>query len=215
VAAGSGNRMGSDVPKQFLLVNEKSVLWYTLNAFLKAFSDIQIILVLQEQHLDIGKQLVESLAAQSRITIVSGGERRFDSVKNGLRFVANPAVVFIHDGARCLVTEKLIRRCYEETIQKGSAIPAIKPVDSLRIDAAEGTKVLDRNKVYIVQTPQTFMSHDILNAFDQEYEESFTDEATVAEKSGLIINLVEGEPENIKITFPGDLEIARFFLLNR
>jgi 2-C-methyl-D-erythritol 4-phosphate cytidylyltransferase len=215
VAAGLGNRMGSDVPKQFLLINGKAVLWYTLSAFLKAFSDIQIVLVLHEQHLDTGRQLVDSLGERDRITIVKGGNRRFDSVKNGLRFVVDPAVVFIHDGARCLVTEKLIRKCYEEAIQKGSAIPVIKPVDSLRIDVEEGTVVLDRNKVHIVQTPQTFMSQEIINAFNQEYDDSFTDEATVAEKAGLAINLIEGEKENMKITFPDDLTIAMFYLLNR
>ena len=215
VAAGSGIRMGGNIPKQFLPVNGKPLLWYTLRTFLQTYSDIQIILVLQKQHADAGNELITTLGAQKRIIIVDGGDTRFESVKNGLRLVENPAVVFVHDGVRCLVTEKLIRQCYDETILKRNAIPVVKAVDSLRMDMPGGTRVLDRNHVHIVQTPQTFLSEDILRAFDQEYDESFTDEASVAEKAGVNINLIEGEPENIKVTRPVDLHMAMFFLLNR
>ncbi len=204
--------MGSDVPKQFLLLNGKTVLWHTLSTFLNAFDDMQIILVLHEQYVETGKAIVHSLNAENRIIITTGGETRFHSVKNGLQFVEHPSIVFVHDGVRCLVSEKLIHSCYDAAVEKGNAIPAIKPVDSLRIDTDDGSKILDRNKVHIIQTPQTFMSEIITKAFAQNYDESFTDEASVAEKSGVKINLVEGEKNNFKITQAIDLIVAEKIL---
>ena len=204
--------MESDVPKQFLLINGKAVLWYTLNTFLNAYNDMQIILVLHEQHIETGKAIVHSLNAENRITITTGGETRFHSVKNGLQFVQHPSIVFVHDGVRCLVSEKLIHRCYDEAMEKGNAIPSIKAVDSLRIDTDDGNKILDRNKVHIIQTPQTFKSEIIIKAFAQNYEESFTDEASVTEKVGVKINLIEGEKNNFKITQAIDLAIAEKIL---
>ena len=204
--------MGSDVPKQFLLVNNKTVLWFTLNTFLNAYNDLQIILVLHEQYVETGKAIVHSLNAENRIIITTGGETRFHSVKNGLQFVEHPSIIFVHDGVRCLVSEKLIQRCYDEAMEKGNAIPSIKPVDSLRIDTDDGNKILDRNKVHIIQTPQTFRSEIITEAFAQNYDESFTDEASVAEKVGVKINLIEGEKNNFKITQAIDLAIAEKIL---
>jgi 2-C-methyl-D-erythritol 4-phosphate cytidylyltransferase len=212
VASGSGVRMNNKVPKQFLLVNGKAVLWYTLNTFLHAYGDMQIILVLHEQYIETGEAIVNSLNAGNGIVITVGGETRFHSVKNGLQFVEHPSIVFVHDGVRCLVSEKLIRSCYEEAIKNGNAIPSIKPVDSLRMDMNEGNKILDRNKVHIIQTPQTFKSEIIVAAFEKDYKESFTDEATVVESTGVKINLIEGETNNIKITQPVDLIIAEKIL---
>jgi 2-C-methyl-D-erythritol 4-phosphate cytidylyltransferase len=208
VAAGTGARMGLEVPKQFLLVNGKAVLWYTLNTFLRAYEDMQVILVLHDQHLETGKTILSSLSGKNKIITTAGGETRFHSVKNGLRFVEHPSIVFVHDGVRCMLSEKLIHQCYEEAANKGNAIPATKPVDSLRIEINDGNSVLDRNKVYCIQTPQTFQSETIVAAFEQDYEESFTDEATVIEKAGVRINLVQGERNNIKITHPDDLIFA-------
>jgi 2-C-methyl-D-erythritol 4-phosphate cytidylyltransferase len=214
VAAGSGVRMNNNVPKQFLLVNGKAVLWYTLNTFLHAYDDLQIILVLHEQYVEAGKAIVNSLNAGNRIIITTGGETRFHSVKNGLQFVEHPSIVFVHDGVRCLVSEKLIHACYEETLKNGNAIPSIKPVDSLRIETNDGNNILDRNKIHIIQTPQTFTSEIINKAFRKDYEESFTDEATVVESIGVKINLIEGETNNIKITQPVDLMIAEKTLMS-
>lgn len=208
VAAGSGVRMNNNVPKQFLLVNGKAVLWHTLNTFLRAYDDMRIILVLHEQYIEAGKTIVNSLNAENRIVITVGGETRFHSVKNGLQFVEHPSIVFVHDGVRCLVSEKLIHTCYEETMKNGNAIPAIKSVDSLRIEMNGENKIVDRNKVHIIQTPQTFTSEIIIKAFEKDHDETFTDEATVVEKIGVKINLIEGEANNIKITQPVDLIIA-------
>lgn len=212
VAAGSGLRMSSNVPKQFLLVNGKAVLWYTLNTFLRAYDDMRIVLVLHEKYIETGKEIAYLLNAEKRIVITAGGETRFHSVKSGLQFVEHPSIVFVHDGVRCLVSEKLIHSCYEEAMKNGNAIPAIKSVDSLRMITNDGNKILDRNKVFVIQTPQTFKSEIILKAFEKEYDEIFTDEATVVENTGEKINLIEGETNNIKITQPVDLVIAEKIL---
>ena len=204
--------MNNIVPKQFLLVNGKAVLWYTLNTFLRAYDDMQIILVLHEEYIETGKAIVNSLSAGNRIMITAGGETRFHSVKNGLRLVEHPSLVFVHDGVRCLVSENLIHACYEEAMKNGNAIPSVKPVDSLRMETTHGNKILDRNKVFVIQTPQTFKSEIILKAFEKEYDEIFTDEATVVECTGVKINLIEGETNNIKITAPGDLILAETIL---
>jgi 2-C-methyl-D-erythritol 4-phosphate cytidylyltransferase len=212
VAAGSGSRMNNNVPKQFLLVNGKAVLWYTLNTFLRAYDDMQVVLVLHKEYIETGKTIVDSLDAENRIVITAGGETRSHSVKNGLKFVEDRSIVFVHDGVRCLVSEKLIHACYEEAMKNGNAIPSIRPVDSLRMEMSEGNKTLDRNKVRIIQTPQTFKSEIILKAFEKDHDEAFTDEATVVEKTGVKINLIEGETNNIKITQPVDLIIAEKIL---
>jgi len=204
--------MGNAMPKQFLLINHKPILWYTLNTFLEAYDDLEIILVLHKDHLDKGKEIVDSFHGAGRITITKGGEARFHSVKNGLEFVKGPSIVFVHDGVRCLVSKALIHRCYEEANKKGNAIPSVKPVDSLRIEKENGNEIVNRNKIHIIQTPQTFKSSVIKPAFDQTYNPAFTDEASVVEKTGVKINLIEGELTNIKITQPIDLAVAERIL---
>ncbi len=210
VAGGSGSRMGSAIPKQFLLINDKPVLYYTLRAFLEAYHDLQVVLVFPEDHQDIGKEIIDAYFDYSRIQVTFGGETRFHSVQNGLKLVAAESIIFVHDAVRCLVSVDLIRRCYENTLHMGSAVPVIRCKDSVRLLNEEGNdnEVLDRNKVVMVQTPQTFHSKILLPAFEIDYKERFTDEATVVETFGLKISLVEGEENNIKITRPVDLQIA-------
>ena len=208
VAGGSGKRMGNTVPKQFLLLKDKPVLWYTLHSFLRAYNDLQIILVLSAEHLEKGKQIITSLDAAGRIVLVNGGETRFHSVQNGLKLVEENSVVFVHDGVRCLISVPLIQRCYNQALQKGSAIPAVAATDSIRIVNGQGHHVADRQLVRIIQTPQTFLSEIIVPAFQQEYDDAFTDEATVVEAYGKEVFLAEGEFDNIKITRPIDLVIA-------
>ncbi len=215
VAGGSGQRMGSSIPKQFLLLQGKPLLWYTLDTFLKSFDDIEIILVVPETGISEADALVEDLNAQARITITKGGTTRFHSVQNGLALVTEPSIVFVHDGVRCLITKELIQRCYHQAIEKGSAIPAIAATDSIRIVDGNSHRVADRNNVRIIQTPQTFQSLILLKAFNTDYKDSFTDEATVVEASGENVFLIEGEHENIKITRPADLLIAERILAER
>jgi 2-C-methyl-D-erythritol 4-phosphate cytidylyltransferase len=215
VAAGAGLRMGGSLPKQFMLLAGKPVLWHTLRVFLDAYSDLEIILVVPEKYLEMAEKIVHSSAFPGRIRLVTGGETRFDSVRRGLSLVQDPSVVFVHDGVRCLVTMDLIYRCYDMAIASGNAIPVMKSTDSIRIELHGINTMVDRNCVRIVQTPQTFLSHSLLAAFDQQPEGAFTDEAAVVEKHGIEIHLVEGEETNIKITRPIDLLVAGRILEER
>ncbi len=208
VAGGAGLRMGADKPKQFLLLKDKPILFYTLNQFLCAYADIEIILVLPKEFLFEGQLLVDAFEASANITIVEGGLTRFHSVKNGLLHIKEEGIVFVHDGVRCLVSIELIHRCYEQAVQKGSAIPAVAATDSIRIVAGDTNFVANRNQVRIIQTPQTFQTALLLPAFEIDFQDSFTDEATVLEATGNNVHLIEGDYENIKITRPLDLLIA-------
>ncbi len=214
VAGGNGLRMGAAMPKQFLLLQNKPLLWHTVQAFVSAFTDIQIVLVLPETHLDLGETIIEKFN-NTAIQIVSGGTSRFQSVKNGLSVVSKDAVVFVHDGVRCLITKQLIKACYEQAVEKGSAIPAVAATDSIRIANGDDSVVADRNKVRIIQTPQTFKSNLLLAAFEQPYQDAFTDEATVVEAFGEKVFLIEGNYTNLKITRPIDLLIAEKILEER
>ena len=214
VAGGSGKRMGSAVPKQFLLLHGKPVLYYTIKAFLKAYDDLQLILVLPEDYADIGREIIDAYFDYNRIQLTSGGETRFHSVQAGLRMVHGDAIVFVHDAVRCLVSADLIQRCYEHALRMGSAVPVTLSRDSVRLlnEELNDNEVLDRNKVVLVQTPQTFHSRILLPAFEIDFKERFTDEATVVEAFGLKISLIEGEENNLKITRPVDLMIAERLL---
>jgi 2-C-methyl-D-erythritol 4-phosphate cytidylyltransferase len=209
VAGGTGSRMGAGVAKQFLLIKGKPVFRYSVDSFLSAYDDLQVILVVPEGSLE--KEELKGLD-KDRILIVNGGATRFDSVKNGLALVKKESIVFVHDAVRCLVSVSLIHRCYEQARQLGSAIPAIASKDSIRLLEADGSRPFDRNKVMLVQTPQTFRSSLLLPAFEKTYDPAFTDEATVVEASGQKVQLIEGEENNIKITRPADLVIAESFL---
>jgi len=212
VAGGTGLRMGAFIPKQFLILKGKPILWYTLNTFLEAYDDLQIVLVLPEEHIERGKGLLETLNGKDRVNIVKGGITRFHSVQNGLAQITGDTIVFVHDGVRCLVSKRLIQNCYEQALEKGSAIPAVAATDSIRIVDGDKSSVTDRNHIRIIQTPQTFRSNIILPAFKQEYSNTFTDEATVVEASGINIHLIEGDYNNIKITRPADLLVAETIL---
>jgi len=212
VAGGMGQRMGASIPKQFLLLNGQPILWHTLQRFLNTWEDLQVILVLPAEHKEEGNKIVQSLNASDRVVVTEGGDTRFQSVKNGLSLIKEPAVIFVHDGVRCLLSSELIKRCYEQAVEKGSAIPAVAATDSIRIVEGEGHYVADRNLVRIIQTPQTFLSDILLPAFQQSYQPSFTDEATVVEAAGKKVFLIEGEYTNLKITRPEDLQIAEQIL---
>lgn len=212
VAGGSGLRMGTALPKQFLPLYGKPVLWYSLTTFLDAWPDLEIILVLPQVHFRTGEEIVATTADPARIRITVGGDTRFHSVKNGLDCINEPSIVFVHDAVRCLVTTSLIHRCHEATLEKGNAIPAIQPIDTLRIETPNGSQLIDRQHVRIIQTPQTFYSDIIKKAFAQPYDTSFTDEASVVEKLGVAIHLIEGEASNIKITRPLDILVAETIL---
>jgi 2-C-methyl-D-erythritol 4-phosphate cytidylyltransferase len=157
---------------------------------------------------DKGQEIIDAYFDKDRIHITEGGETRFQSVKNGLQLVHEDSIVFVHDAVRCLVSAALINRCYQTAVETGSAVPAIPCKDSVRLLNEEGNDAFDRTRVMLIQTPQTFHSKILLPAFQIDYKDKFTDEATVVEAFGLKISLVEGEENNIKITHSLDMKIA-------
>jgi len=212
VAGGMGVRMESTIPKQFMLLKDKPVLYYTINTFLQAFDDIQIILVLPVDFIEMGREIIDGYFDNNRIKITTGGDSRFQSVKNGLQLAEDESIIFVHDGVRCLLTNDLIQRCYIQAAETGSAIPAISSKDSVRIVTKEGNEVIERERVMLLQTPQTFHSKILLPAYNIDFKDKFTDEATVVEAFGLKVFLIPGEENNIKITRPVDLIIAEKIL---
>lgn len=212
VAGGTGTRMGTSIPKQFLLLKNKPVLLHTMDRFLAAYEDLQLVLVLPLEHLNKGAELAAASKDPGRVVVVPGGRTRFHSVAEGLQQVQEDSIVFVHDGVRCLVEISIIHRCYETALEKGNAIPAIEAVDSLRLVQGEHNEALDRSRVRLIQTPQTFKSAVLKAAFAQEFDPLFTDEASVAERMGVKIHLVEGSSNNLKITKPLDLVIAEKLL---
>lgn len=212
VAGGTGTRMGTKLPKQFMLLRGKPVLYYTLKIFFESFDDLKVILVLPLDYTDNGQEIIDAYFDKERIKIAAGGETRFQSVKNGLALVEEESIVFVHDAVRCLLTKELIHRCYEQAVNTGTAIPAITSKDSIRLLKEDGNEAFDRNKVMLMQTPQTFHSKILLPAFQIDYKDHFTDEATVVEAYGLKVSLVEGEENNFKITRPLDMLLAESIL---
>ena len=208
VAGGSGKRMGGNIPKQFLVLAGRPVLMHTIERF-KSFNDaIEIITVLPENQLRLWIELQKKYSFTVPHTLVKGGSNRFFSVKNGLEFVNAPGLVAIHDGVRPFVSIDTIKRCFDAAEKLGNAIPAISPADSLRMLTDHGNLPVNRLYVKQIQTPQVFKAELIKKAYLQDYSPEFTDDATVLEKTGEKINLVEGNRENIKITNPEDLLIS-------
>lgn len=214
VAGGSGSRMKSDLPKQFILLKNKPLLVHTIESFLKADATINIILVLPEYHLQTGNDIVAQYFNDKKIIITSGGATRFHSVKNGLMQIQEEGIVLVHDAVRSLISVDLIQRCITETIAKRAVIPAISSKDSVRILEGENNKSISRDIVMLVQTPQSFYSTDLIKSFEVEYNDSFTDEASVMEAAGFQIHIISGDENNIKITHPIDLIIAEKILDN-
>lgn len=212
-AGGSGNRMNNKVPKQFMLLKGKPVLYYAISTFLEAIPDCFIILVLPEPYIAAGQEIIDAFFGYERIKMVVGGRTRFHSVQNGLKWIEEEdSIIFVHDAVRPFVSGGLLERCIKSVLETGSAIPVIECKDSVRILTADGNEALDRSLVKMVQTPQVFHGKILLPAFKIDYKDKFTDEASVAEAFGLKVTLVEGDEKNIKITAPADLLIAESFL---
>lgn len=215
VAGGSGTRMRAEIPKQFLLINNLPVLQHTIAKFYNYDSAIQIVVVLPETQIAYWQELCMKYNFKIEHNIIAGGDTRFQSVKNGLLSITEKeGVVAIHDGVRPSVSNDVISNCFDTAAKIGNAIPSVSVNDSLRIVKENVSKIVDRSEYRIVQTPQVFQLSIIKKAFDVEYQSQFTDDASVAEYNGLTINLVEGNFENIKITTPSDLLIAKAFLGN-
>lgn len=213
VAGGQGTRMGTAIPKQFLELDGKPVLYHTITAFVNALPQVHIVLVLPAHQISYAQMVLQAFSERIDVTIVPGGETRFHSVQNGLQDIPNDAVIMVHDGVRPLVSIELIQRCYQHAAENGSAIPAIAVTDSVRLVSEAGSEPVDRAQLRIIQTPQTFRASILLPAMQQPHQHSFTDEATVVEAFGETVFLVEGEKRNIKITTPEDLVVAEALMM--
>lgn len=208
VAGGSGSRMGTAIPKQFLELAGKPVLMHAIEKFTTFDSSIKIIVVLPQDHIVLWRDLTGRYSFFVSHDIVSGGATRFESVKNGLQLISSRGYVAIHDGVRPLVSLDTILRCFKEAERYGNAVPVISPADSLRLITEQGNIPVNRHNLRLIQTPQVFDTDLIIKAYRQEYSPEFTDDATLLEKTGESIHLVEGNRENIKITNPEDLVVA-------
>ncbi len=207
--------MGTALPKQFLDLYGKPVLYWSIKAFQDALPGCQIILVLPAAQISLAQMVLQCFPERINLTIVAGGDTRFASVANGLKAVPPEGIVLVHDGARPLASTELIQRCYEAACASDTAIPVIPAADSIRRVSADGSRAVAREDLRAVQTPQAFEARLLHEAFQQPYQPSFTDEATVVEALGKSVQLVEGERGNIKITVPEDLIIAEALLTSR
>jgi 2-C-methyl-D-erythritol 4-phosphate cytidylyltransferase len=210
VAGGKGTRINSEVPKQFLEVNGLPVLMHTINAFLDYSKSLQIILVLPEDEISTWKRLCDAHSFKVDVTLQTGGATRFQSVKRGLEKITGEGLVAVHDGVRPLVRKELIAATFSSAARHGAAVAAVRPKESLREDIDNTTRAVDRSRYWMVQTPQTFRASLLRKAYQLEEDATLTDDASVVERYGYAITLVEGHYDNIKITTAEDLEIVSF-----
>lgn len=212
LAGGKGLRMGADLPKQFLLLAGKPVLMHAMEAFHEAEPSTELILVLPLEHQAYWATLCAEHGFGLKHQVATGGAVRFESVQNGLAFIQEESLVAVHDGVRPLVKPALIRKCYETAAIKGAVIPVFELTESIRRIEGDRSYAEDRSRYRSVQTPQTFRSDILKNAYEQSFQDVFTDDASVVEAAGHEIALVEGHRENIKITTPQDLLLAEQLL---
>ena len=212
VAGGKGLRMGGDIPKQFLPVGGKPVLMHTIEAFYSFDPSIHIILVLPVSQQAYWKDLCDHYHFTLHHDIADGGDIRFHSVKNGLAWVDGEGLVGVHDGVRPFVSREVIARCYAEAETKKAVIPVIDVVETVRHLTETGSETVPRSRYKLVQTPQVFDVHLLKDAYNQDYTDGFTDDASVVEAMGKEVHLVQGNRENIKLTTPFDLKIAEVLM---
>ncbi len=211
VAGGSGRRMGGELPKQFLFLGEEPILVRTINRLHEALPQAPIVVVLPESQMPFWRNLTARFEV-ARHTLAVGGKERFDSVKSGLEMLwslgEGVELVAIHDGVRPLASVEMIRRAIDCAAQNGTAIPVIEAVDSYRSLCDEGSVIVDRRPLRLVQTPQVFEADLLRRAYRQPFDPTFTDDASVVERAGHGVTLCEGERSNLKITTREDLVIA-------
>ncbi|HEY3388297.1 MAG TPA: 2-C-methyl-D-erythritol 4-phosphate cytidylyltransferase [Prolixibacteraceae bacterium] len=212
VAGGNGTRMGTELPKQFLLIGEIPVLMHTIRNFYDFDPSLKLILVLPEAEIVSWNELCRQYKFGILHQVVKGGDTRFQSVKNGLSLALDCNLIAIHDGVRPLVSHETIARCFDCAAENGTAIPVLPANESLREGSMAESVPVDRSRYYMVQTPQIFEASLLNNSYNQSWIPEFTDDASVVEHAGNTVHLVLGNRENVKITFPEDLQIAELFL---
>ncbi len=217
VAGGAGERTQKNTPKQFVEINNKAIIIYSVEKFIQYNEEMIVVIVCHEKYIKHCHKLIEKYF-KGNINIINGGETRFHSVKNGLEYLNKinfSGIVGIHDAARPCLSVQLIKRCFEDAQQYKNAIPAIPLYESVREIKNNSNTTINRNRFVIVQTPQCAIFSIIYKAFQKEYQEIFTDEANVLESYGEQMYLCEGERENIKVTYPIDFKIAETILQNK
>jgi len=214
VAGGSGSRMESDLPKQFILLAGKPILMHTIKAF-NHCNVSNIIVVLPPNQIAFWKELCTQFSFNLPHEIVAGGASRFESVQNGLVLCNEEDLLAIHDGVRPFITAEIINNSFDVTAQKGNAVAAVRLKDSIRKVDLLGNKNVNREAYFLIQTPQTFKCKLIKEAYQAQDHINFTDDASVLEANGHAINLIPGDYKNIKITTPEDLLVAEAFYKNK
>jgi len=215
VAGGTGSRMGTETPKQFLMLQDKPILLHTIERFIASIKDIKVILILPKNQISYWLDLCAGIQDVPAHEIVTGGETRFHSSLHGIQSIQeNEAIVAIHDGVRPFPETKKIQQAFELAFSNGNAVFAVDSKDSIRmLNIKSGAyESIPRDQIKVIQTPQIFNLSQLRKAFEVGYKSSFTDDASVVEYSGIKINLVEGNYENIKITTPEDLSLAEIIL---
>ncbi|HOY32719.1 MAG TPA: 2-C-methyl-D-erythritol 4-phosphate cytidylyltransferase [Bacteroidales bacterium] len=215
VAGGTGKRLSTDLPKQFIEICGKPVIIHTLEAFLNPLPDIEFVIVINPKMRDSWDAILSGYHIKNWI-LAEGGPERFHSVRNGLAKISDDdTVVAIHDAVRPCVSAVVILQAFKDAEYYGNAVPALNITDSVRIKDGPLNEPVDRKRLFKIQTPQCFRIRLIKKAYLQNYDERFTDDAIVLESTGETIHLIEGNAENIKITYPSDLLVAEAFLSKR
>ncbi len=218
VAAGTGNRMNSDLPKQFLDLNGLPIVMHTINRFSLSDSISEVVLVISETMESYWTELCLKHQFDNPIHITFGGNTRFESVKNGIDYIYQnfdigpKDYIAVHDGARPIVSDQLIRKAFQGAYEHQAIVLAQKSIESIRMGNVSTNKAVDRNQIWMIQTPQVFHGELLLKSYQQDEDPLFTDDASVVEKMGTSIYIVEGDSKNIKITYPQDLQIAQLYL---
>lgn len=215
VAGGSGSRMGAEIPKQFMELNGKPILMYTIESMKAVDADMQLILVLPADQMDKWEKLCYKHEFNVSHVMAEGGDTRFQSVQNGLRLVEESELVGVHDGVRPLFSTQLVNDLFAEAEKSGAAIPVTPVVPSLRMVKAASSEAVDRSDYRQVQTPQCFKTSILKAAFANAEHVDYSDDAAVVEANGGSISLVDGDQDNIKITTPIDLELAEVIIQRR
>jgi 2-C-methyl-D-erythritol 4-phosphate cytidylyltransferase len=212
-AGGIGKRMGGSIPKQFLILDEKPILMHTIERIHAFDPSAQLIITLPTDYLKDWDEMCEKYSFQIKHEVVTGGDERFDSIKNALDKAMGDWIA-VHDGVRPFVSQAVLTELILEVKKHRAVIPVIPVKESLRLVEGENSAAVPRNHYRIVQTPQVFEAKLIKKGYEQPYKHAFTDDASVVETIGARIHLISGNEENMKITNPLDLSIAALILKN-
>lgn len=223
VAGGTGSRLGSDLPKQYMLLDKQPVLMYSIRAFYESDPHTHIIVVIAEQMLEYWQALCREHALKVEHQLVFGGQTRTESVRNALDFITatyadryRDSLIAVHDGARPLIQAADINHLYKKAKEYNCVVPAVQSTDSIRVGSSDKNYVMNREVVWKIQTPQVFRGQILVSAYQlasqAEPPATFTDDASIVEEMGNTVHLVTGDYRNFKITYPEDISIAQIYL---